>query len=88
MYETTILRQFAGLNLDWIPDETKILNFSRYLDKHEMAVGILQVKNGHLGDRGLTCTKPKWSMQRSFMPRVRGQTRSRNVSNDVLHSRN
>ena len=52
-YETTILRQFAGLNLDRIPDETTILNFRRLLEKHEWAGGILQVINGYLGDRGL-----------------------------------
>ena len=29
LYETTILRQFAGLSLERIPDETTILNFRR-----------------------------------------------------------
>ena len=55
LYETTILRQFAGLHLhlDRIPDETTILNFRRLLEKHELAGGILQVINGYLGDRGL-----------------------------------
>ncbi|WP_370694624.1 IS5 family transposase [Pseudomonas sp. FP833] len=32
LYETTILRQFAGLNLERIPDETTILNFRRLLE--------------------------------------------------------
>ena len=31
LYETTILRQFAGLGLERIPDETTILNFRRLL---------------------------------------------------------
>lgn len=31
LYETTILRQFSGLHLDRIPDETTILNFRRLL---------------------------------------------------------
>ena len=53
LYETTILRQFAGLNLERIPDETTILNFRRLLEKHELATGILAVINGYLGDRGL-----------------------------------
>ncbi|RML53424.1 ISPssy, transposase [Pseudomonas syringae pv. pisi] len=53
LYETTILRQFAGLHLDRIPDETAILNFRRLLEKHELAGRILQVINGYLGDRGL-----------------------------------
>ncbi|WP_312289542.1 IS5 family transposase [Stutzerimonas nitrititolerans] len=54
LYETTILRQFAGLSLERIPDETTILNFQRLLEKHELAVGILAVINGYLGDRGLS----------------------------------
>lgn len=54
LYETTILRQFAGLRLERIPDETTILNFRRLLEKHELAAGILGVINGHLGDRGLS----------------------------------
>lgn len=53
LYETAILRQFSGLHLDRIPDETTILNFRRLLEKHELAGGTLQVINGYLGDRGL-----------------------------------
>jgi len=53
LYETTILRQFSGLHLDRIPDETTILNLRRLLEKHELTGGILQVINGYLGDRGL-----------------------------------
>ncbi|MDH1257513.1 MULTISPECIES: transposase [Pseudomonas] len=48
-YETTILRQFAGLHLDRFPDETTILNFRRLLEKRELAGGILRVFNGYLG---------------------------------------
>ena len=54
LYETTILRQFAGLGLERIPDETTILNFRRLLEEHELAAGILAVINGYLGDRGLS----------------------------------
>lgn len=54
LYETTILRQFAGLNLERIPDETTILNFRRLLEKNDLAAGILGVINGYLGDRGLS----------------------------------
>lgn len=53
LYETTTLRQFSGLHLDRIPDETTILNFRRLLEKHELAGWILQLINGYLGDRGL-----------------------------------
>ncbi len=54
LYETTILRQFSGMNLERIPDETTILNFRRLLEKHELATGILGVINGYLGDRGFS----------------------------------
>lgn len=54
LYETIILRQFSGLSLERIPDETTILNFRRLLEKHELAAGILAVINGYLGDRGLS----------------------------------
>lgn len=53
LYETTILRQFAGLILDRIPEETTILNFRRLLEKQELAGSIFQVINGYLGDLGL-----------------------------------
>ncbi|MGX8249831.1 IS5/IS1182 family transposase, partial [Escherichia coli] len=52
--ETTILRQFAGLSLERIPDETTILNFRHLLERNELAAGILGVINGYLGDRGLS----------------------------------
>mgnify|MGYP003366249903 CR=1 FL=1 len=54
LYETAILRLFAGLSLERIPDETTILNFRRLLEKDELATGILAVINGYLGDRGLS----------------------------------
>ncbi len=54
LYETTILRQFSGLSLERISDETTILNFRRLQEKHELAIGILSVINGYLGDRGLS----------------------------------
>jgi IS5 family transposase len=40
-YETTILSQFAGLNLERIPDETTILNFRRLLEMHELAAWLI-----------------------------------------------
>ncbi len=48
-----ILRHFAGLHLDRIPDETTILNFRPLLERHELASQILEVINGYLGERGL-----------------------------------
>lgn len=54
LYETTILRQFADLDLNRIRDETTILNFRRLLEQHSLAAEILVVINGYLGDRGLS----------------------------------
>lgn len=54
LYETTILRQFAGLDLECIPDETTILNFRHLLEKHELAAGILSVINSYLSEHGLS----------------------------------
>lgn len=42
-----MLRQFAGLSLERIPDGTTFLNFHRLLEKHELAAGIWSVINGH-----------------------------------------
>jgi len=54
VYETTPLRQFAGLNLERIPDETTLLNFRRLLERNDLAAGILGVINSYLGDHGLS----------------------------------
>ena len=54
LHETIILRQFPGLGLECISDETTILNFRRLLEKHELAAGILSVINGYLDDRSLS----------------------------------
>jgi IS5 family transposase len=64
LYETTILRQFAGLSLERIPDETTILNFRRLLEKHELAAGILCVINGYLGIAACRCARALSSMPR------------------------
>lgn len=76
LYETTILRQFTGLNLDRIPYETMILNFRRLLEQHELAPVILQVINGYLGDSGLML------LQGTEVDQEQGQqTRLRNARN-------
>ena len=54
LYETTILRQFAGLDLNRTSDETTILNFRRLLEQYSLAAEILVVINGYLGNRGLS----------------------------------
>lgn len=39
LYQVTVLRRFAGLHLDRIPDETTILNFRRLLENTRWPVG-------------------------------------------------
>lgn len=53
LYETTILRHFAGLQLDRIPDETTILNFRRLLERHSLSTALFEVVNRYLGEHGL-----------------------------------
>lgn len=53
LYETTILRQFAGLNLERIPDETTILNFRRLLERYDMSTALFEGVNRYLGEHGL-----------------------------------
>ena len=54
LYETTILRQFAGLSLERIPDETTILNFRRLLETHGLAEKLFEQVNAHLQRKGLS----------------------------------
>jgi len=54
LYETTILRQFAGLSLERIPTKPPSSTSVACWRKHELAAGILAVINGYLGDRGLS----------------------------------
>ena len=55
LYEIESMRRFAGLELneDAIPDETTILKFRRFLEKHGLAVKMLEAVNAHLGEKGL-----------------------------------
>jgi IS5 family transposase len=69
LYDSTILRQFSGLHLDRIPDETTTLNFWRLLEKHGLAGGIQQV-NGYLGDHGLMLRQGTGVMRR-VRPRIK-----------------
>jgi transposase, IS5 family len=55
LYEIESMRRFAGLelNVDPIPDETTILKFRRFLEKHTLAPKILETVNTHLMERGM-----------------------------------
>lgn len=64
LYETTILRQFTGLSLERIPNETTILNFRRLLEQHELTAGVLAMINGYLGIVACRCGRAPLSMPR------------------------
>ena len=54
LYEIESIRQFAGLRLsDRPPDETTILNFRHFLEKHNLGEKIFKEVNAHLQDHGL-----------------------------------
>jgi IS5 family transposase len=55
LYEIESMRRFVGLelNVDAIPDETTILKFRRFLEKHSLAPKILETVNAHLMARGM-----------------------------------
>jgi IS5 family transposase len=55
LYEIESMRRFVGLelNVDAIPDETTILKFRRFLEKHSLAPKILEAVNAHLMARGM-----------------------------------
>jgi IS5 family transposase len=79
LYETTILRQFAGLHLDRIPDETTILNFRRLLENMSWLPGFCRSSMAIWATVVCCYARGRWSMQRSFMRRVRPRTRTVNV---------
>jgi IS5 family transposase len=54
LYEIESMRRFAGLKLsDALPDETTILNFRHFLERHKLGDKIFQKVNRHLQEQGL-----------------------------------
>ena len=55
LQEIESMRRFTGLDLneDAIPDETAILKFRRFLERHGLAAKILARANAHLGQQPL-----------------------------------
>lgn len=54
LYEIESMRRFAGLRLsERIPDETTILNFRHFLERHGLGKVIFEAVNRHLADAGL-----------------------------------
>jgi len=55
LHDMPLFRQFAGLNLtkENMPDETTILRFRHFLEKHDIGLQILATVNAVLSERGL-----------------------------------
>ncbi|MEK8090162.1 transposase [Thermithiobacillus plumbiphilus] len=54
LYEIASMRLFAGLRLsDPLPDETTILHFRHFLERHDLGQVVLAVVNQHLAQHGL-----------------------------------
>lgn len=54
LYEIESMRRFAGLRLsDRLPDETTILNFRHFLERHGLGKAIFDTVNQQLADAGL-----------------------------------
>jgi IS5 family transposase len=53
LYEIETMRCFAGLKLDRLPDETTILKFRHFLERHGLGRVLFKVVNKHLEKNGL-----------------------------------
>jgi len=53
MYEIESMRHFAGLKLDRLPDETTILKFRHFLERHGLGKALFKEVNKHLEKNGL-----------------------------------
>ena len=54
LYEIESMRRFAGLRLsDNLPDETTILNFRHFLEKHKFGKRLFETIQRHLAGQGL-----------------------------------
>lgn len=55
LYESRVLRRFAGIDLGRapVPDETTILNFRHLLEEHDLCGQMLDAVNLYLASRGI-----------------------------------
>jgi IS5 family transposase len=53
LYEIESMRQFAGLKLDRLPDETTTLKFRHFLERHGLGKVLFQEVNKQLEKQGL-----------------------------------
>ena len=53
LYDIEAMRRFAQITLDSIPDESTILRFRHFLEKHELTKKLFQVTEQYMSDQGL-----------------------------------
>lgn len=53
LYDSQAMRQFAGVDLNDIPDESTILNFRHLLERHDLTAKLFQQVERYLSDKGL-----------------------------------
>lgn len=53
LYEIESMRHFAGLKLERLPDETTILKFRHFLERHDLGKVLFKEVNKHLEKNGL-----------------------------------
>ena len=59
LHEIDSIRRFAGFGnvTEALPDETTILNFRRWLEKHKLTEVLLSTMNVHLKNQGLLISR-------------------------------
>lgn len=57
LYDIPLVRHFAQVDINQIPDETTVLNFRRIIEKHQLAEDFLVLSNNYLGQQGVKVSK-------------------------------
>ena len=53
LYDVESMRRFAGMELEGIPDESTILKFRHFLERHGLTETLFQLSRRYLSERGL-----------------------------------
>lgn len=53
LYDIECMRRFANVSLDKVPDESTILNFRHFLEKHELTKKLFQSTERYLSEHGM-----------------------------------
>ena len=53
LYDVESMRRFAGVDLDSVPDESTILKFRHFMERHGLTEALFRVTRRYLSERGL-----------------------------------